>query len=76
MSKKQQSAQAQESIRSDVFVIENYTDKDGKDQARWIRVGVAFPHNDNKGFNLKCTALPVNGELVIRLHEPRPENAE
>jgi len=76
MTKKQQSAQTQESTRSDVFVIENYTDKNNQEQARWIRVGVAFPHNDGKGFNLKCTALPVNGELVIRVHEPQPENAE
>ena len=73
MSKKQQPVQAQESTRYGVFVVENYMDKGGEEQARWIRVGVAFAHSDAKGFNLKCTALPVNGELVIRLQEPRAD---
>ena len=72
MTKKQQ-AQAQESTRYDAFVIEKYEDKEGKEKGRWIQVGVAFGHGDGKGFNVKCQAFPVNGELVVRLHEPRPE---
>lgn len=74
MTKKQQ-AQAQESTRYDAFVIEKYADKEGNEKGRWIQIGVAFGHGDGKGFNVKCMAFPVNGELVVRLHEPRPENA-
>jgi hypothetical protein len=58
--------------RFDVFVVEDYT-QGGEEKANWIRVGVAFENKDAKGFNLQLTALPVNGKLVMRLHEPRQE---
>ena len=58
--------------RFDAYVVENWTDKDGGDQANWIRVGAAFPHKDKKGFNVELKAVPVTGKLVIRLHEPKP----
>jgi hypothetical protein len=54
------------------FVVEDYT-QGGEEKANWIRVGVAFENKDAKGFNLQLTALPVNGKLVMRLHEPRQE---
>jgi len=76
MTKKQQSAQAQESNRYGVFVVETFTDKTGQEQTRWIRVGIAFPHKDGKGLNVECKAIPVDGKLVIRLHEPQDDNAE
>lgn len=75
MSKKQQPAPAHEITRYDVFVVETYT-KEAQEQTRWVRVGVAFPHKDVKGFNVECKALPIDGKLVIRLHEPQPGNAE
>jgi hypothetical protein len=58
--------------RHDVFVVDNYTDKnDGSESANWIRVGVAFPHKDRKGFNIELKAMPTSGKLVIREHEPK-----
>jgi len=69
MSKNQQSAQTQEINRYDVFVVENFTDKKDQEQARWMRVGVAFPHKDGKGLNVACKAIPIDGKLVIRIHE-------
>lgn len=75
MSQKQQTAPAQEITRYGVFVVEIYT-KDGQEQTRWIRVGVAFPHKDNKGLSIECKAIPVDGKLVIRLHEPQDDNAK
>jgi len=57
--------------RFDVFVVENWKDAEGGDQANWIRVGVAFPHKDRKGFNIEVNALPVSGKFVIREHEPK-----
>jgi hypothetical protein len=60
--------------RHDVFVVDNYTDKhDGSENANWIRVGVAFPHKDRKGFNIELKAVPTSGKLVIREHEPKPK---
>ena len=76
MAKNQQSKNVPESTRFDAFVVEKYTDRDGNEKSRWIQLGVAFPHNDGKGFNVKCVALPVNGELVLRAHEPRTDSAE
>ena len=76
MSKNQQSTQPQEINRYDVFIVENFTDKKDQEQARWMRVGVAFPHKDGKGLNVECKAIPVDGKLVIRLHESQDNNAE
>jgi hypothetical protein len=28
---------------------------------------------DGKGFNVQLTALPVNGKLVTRIHEPKQD---
>ena len=52
--------------RCDVFVVENWTNAEGAEQANWIRVGVAFKHRDGKGFNVELKAIPVGGKLVIR----------
>ena len=60
--------------RFDVFIIEDFSTKDGEEKANWIRLGVAFKNNDGKGFNLQLTAFPVTGKLVMRLHEPAARN--
>ena len=39
-----------------------------------MRIGVAFPHKDGKGFDVMLQAVPVDGKVVLRLHEPK-ENA-
>ena len=61
--------------RFDAFVVQNFTDKDQKEQSSWMRVGVAFPHKDAKGFNIELQAVPVGGKLVLREHEPKPTTA-
>lgn len=57
--------------RYDVFVVDNWTDNDGSPQANWIRVGIAFPHKDARGYNIEIKALPINGKLVLREHEAK-----
>ena len=37
-----------------------------KPKTSWVRIGVAFGHIDNQGFNVLLDALPVNGRLVLR----------
>jgi hypothetical protein len=38
----------------------------------WLNIGVAFPHDDGKGFNVMLQALPLgNGKLVLREHEAK-----
>jgi hypothetical protein len=58
--------------RFDVYVVEDYT-KEGAEKANWIRVGVAFENKDGKGFNVQLSTLPINGKLVMRLHEAKTE---
>jgi hypothetical protein len=55
--------------RFDVFVVEDYKGKGGEEKASWLRVGVAFPHKDGKGFSAELRAVPVSGKLALRLHE-------
>jgi hypothetical protein len=71
MNDKTQTALAK--TRRDVFVVEKWTNNDGAEQSNWTRVGVAFAHKDGKGFNLELKALPIDGKLVIRQHEPKDE---
>jgi hypothetical protein len=70
MSKKQQ-VPTQDTHRYHVFVVDTYIDKQDQQQTDWLRVGVAFPHKDGKGFNVQVRALPGDGRLVIRLNEPQ-----
>ena len=46
---------------------------DGKGpEARWTRIGAAWLHQDGKGFNLRCNAIPLQGRLVARAYTPKP----
>lgn len=45
-------------------------DGDGK-EARWTRIGAAWLHQDGKGFNLRCAAIPLQGRLVARAYTPK-----
>jgi hypothetical protein len=50
--------------------------KNGK-SASWSRVGVAWAHGDNQGFDLCLDAFPVDGRLVLRaVQEDDPDGAE
>jgi len=37
----------------------------------WTKIGVAFEHNDNKGFSIILEAMPFDGKLTIRKPEPK-----
>jgi hypothetical protein len=39
-------------------------------QDYWTKIGVAFAHNDGKGFSVILEAFPVNGKLTIRQPDP------
>lgn len=46
------------------FVV---TKKDNDAKSFWTKIGAAWAHTDGSGFNLTLTALPVNGEIVLRV---------
>lgn len=37
-----------------------------KQNARWTKIGAAWPNEDGKGFNLIFDAVPVTGRTVLR----------
>jgi hypothetical protein len=72
MSKKTNAAAptAPNGTRFDAYSVREY-DANGGKKSDWTRVGVAFPHNDGKGFNVLLLALPLDGKMVLRLHEEK-----
>jgi len=75
MATKQTPAPAADTTRFDVFTVEEY-EAAGEKQSNWMRIGVAFPHKDGKGFQVQLHAFPVNGKLVLRKHEPKPDTQD
>ena len=59
--------------RYDVLVADAYQTSSGEEKVNWIRVGVAFPHGDGEGFQIKLAAVSISGELVMKLHRPKSE---
>lgn len=40
----------------------------------WTKIGVAFAHNDGKGFSVMLDALPLDGKITIRANEAKPKS--
>ncbi|MEP7008651.1 MAG: hypothetical protein ABI810_21910 [Sphingomonas bacterium] len=34
--------------------------------AKWLELGAAWPHGDGSGFSITCTAIPLQGRIVMR----------
>jgi hypothetical protein len=47
------------------FRVYSVIPREGKDDY-WLNIGLAFPHQDGKGFNVMLQALPLNAKLVLR----------
>jgi hypothetical protein len=49
-----------------------YSVREGAENGQdfWTKIGVAFAHNDGKGFSVILEAFPVNGRLTIRQPDP------
>jgi len=49
-----------------------------KNDDYWLNIGVAFPHEDGKGFNVMLQALPLhgNGKIVLREHEAKEHETD
>ena len=39
--------------------------REGQDDY-WLKISLAFPHKDGKGFNVVLQALPLEGKIVCR----------
>jgi hypothetical protein len=77
MSKKSPAAKTTTTgTRFDAYTVRQYEGADGETKGDWTPLGVAFAHKDGKGFNVILHALPVDGKLVLRLHQPKDDSAE
>lgn len=47
------------------YTVINYK-KGSEKRARWQKIGAAFAHKDNEGFDLVLFAVPVDGRVVLR----------
>lgn len=55
----------------DAFTVREYQAQ-GETKHDWTKIGAAFPNSDGKGFRVVLSALPLDGVIVVRLHEPKP----
>ncbi len=46
-----------------VYQVQN---REGDKSAIWTKIGAAWPHQDDKGFNIQLSALPLDGRIVLR----------
>lgn len=46
------------------------------DKSYWTKIGMAFANNDGQGYSLKLDALPVNGEIVLRVPKPKDDQRQ
>lgn len=60
--------------RYDAFTVREYQ-SNGETKHDWTKIGVAFPNQDGKGFRVTLSALPLDGVIVVRLHEPKEQTA-
>ena len=67
---REMSSEASAGVRYDAFAIRNY-EQENEPRAEWSKIGVAFPHRDGQGFRLLLTAVPVDGQVVIRIRTPK-----
>ena len=52
------------------FIAYNVTDREGK-KSKWREIGVAFPHNDGKGFDILYDVVPLSGRITLRSPEDK-----
>ena len=58
------------------YTVYTIVKRDKKDDF-WLNIGVAFPHDDDKGFNVFLQALPLgDGKIVLREAEEKKAEAD
>jgi len=54
------------------YTVRNFL-KDGQEDSVWLKIGAGWIHKDDKGFDVKLDASPIDGRIVLRLNEPKPD---
>lgn len=54
-----------------------YWVRDGKNKKGfWTRIGVAWAHDDGKGFNISLDVQPLDGRITLRAAEDKNEGEQ
>ncbi len=49
------------------FNVYSVEDRGQNEDPFWLKIGAAFAHKDNKGFNIVLSAFPLDNRLVMRV---------
>ncbi len=53
-----------------------YHVREAGENSYWDRVGAAFGHKDEQGFDLVLDSVPVGGRVVLRIPMENPEGID
>ena len=48
------------------YIAYSIREREGKD-SKWTEIGVAFAHDDGKGFTILTDVAPLNGRITLRV---------
>ena len=54
------------SSKRPAFIAYSVREREGKD-SKWTEIGVAFAHDDGKGFTILTDVAPLNGRITLRV---------
>lgn len=61
--------------RFDAYSVREY-EANGEKKSDRTRIGVAFAHADGKGLNVLLQAVPLDGKMILRLHDSKESSTE
>lgn len=44
-----------------------YQVREGSQKGYWTRIGAAWAHKDDKGFNIQLECIPLDGKITLRV---------
>jgi hypothetical protein len=57
---------ANKSSKKPSHIAYSIREREGKD-SKWTEIGVAFAHEDGKGFTILTEVAPLNGRITLRV---------
>jgi len=59
------------SANKPAYIAYAVIDRGDDKKSKWREIGVAFPHNDGKGFDILYDVLPLNGRITLRVSDKK-----
>jgi hypothetical protein len=55
------------------FYAYQVRNREGQAEGYWTKIGVVFSHQDGKGFNVVLDAIPLDGQITLRVPAEKTE---